>query len=274
MVALGEVVVEAAGIHKLFGPAHVLQGLDLSVRRHETVVIIGPSGSGKTTFLRCLNFLEQPTLGWVRIGGVRVEADPLGKAGRKRAEEVRQLRTRVGMVFQEFNLFPHLTVLENCIEAPMSVKGLSRQVSVGLAERYLAKVHLLDKRDAYPARMSSGQKQRAAIARALCMEPEVLLFDEPTSALDAELIGEVLRVMEELAHEGATMIVVTHQILFARAAADRVLFIQGGRIIEEGPPERVLDAPHQDETRQFLRRYLGEELDGGQGSGTGPAGAS
>jgi ABC-type polar amino acid transport system ATPase subunit len=165
------------------------------------------------------------------------------------------------MVFQEFNLFPHLTVLENCIEAPMSVKGLSRPEAVAIADRFLAKVHLLDKRGEYPARMSSGQKQRAAIARALCMEPEVLLFDEPTSALDAELIGEVLRVMEELAHEGATMVVVTHQILFARAAADRVLFMQKGRIVEEGPPEQVLDAPRVDETRQFLRRYLGEDVD-------------
>jgi len=253
-------VLEATGIEKWFGASHVLRGVDLAVRQHETVVIIGPSGSGKTTFLRCLNFLSDPTLGTVRIGDVSVEADPLHESGRQRLARVRRLRQRVGMVFQEFNLFPHMTVLENCIEAPMSVSGRSRSEAISIAERYLEKVHLIDKRHEYPARMSSGQKQRAAIARALSMEPEVLLFDEPTSALDAELIGEVLRVMEELAHDGATMVVVTHQILFARAAADRILFMQRGVIVEEGPTYQMLSDPREDATRQFLRRYLRDPL--------------
>lgn len=266
MVALGEVILEARGIHKFFGRNHVLRGVELAVRRHETVVLIGRSGGGKTTLLRCLNLLEQPTLGRVRIDDVEVAADPLREAGRGRAEAVRRLRLKAGMVFQEFNLFPHMTVLENCIEAPVTVKKVPRLDAITTAERYLEKVHLIDKRDEYPARMSSGQKQRAAIARALCMGPEVMLFDEPTSALDPELIGEVVRVMEELAHEGMTMIVVTHQMLFARAAADRVVFMQDGRIVEEGPPERILDDPAEEATRQFLRRYLGEEM-GEDGAG-------
>jgi len=260
MAGLGDVVLEASGIEKWFGPNHVLRGVDLAVRKHETVVIIGPSGSGKTTFLRCLNFLSAPTLGSVRIGETSVEADPLQDGGRAHEARVRHLREQVGMVFQEFNLFPHMTVLENCIEAPMSVKGMSRAEAAGLAEAYLEKVHLIDKRDEYPGRISSGQKQRAAIARALTMEPKVMLFDEPTSALDAELIGEVLRVMEELAHEGATMVVVTHQILFARVAADRVLFMQGGLIVEEGPTYQMLHDPGEEATRQFLRRYLGDPM--------------
>jgi ABC-type polar amino acid transport system ATPase subunit len=257
-MVLGEVIVEARGIQKYFDRAHVLRGVDLTVRQHETVVIIGHSGSGKTTFLRCLNYLSPPTLGRVRIGEVTVEADPLSERGRDHPRDVMRLRQQVGMVFQEFNLFPHMTVLENCIEAPMAVKGLTRPEAVAIAEAFLEKVHLIEKRDAYPARISSGQKQRAAIARALSMEPKVMLFDEPTSALDAELIGEVLRVMEELAHEGSTMIVVTHQILFARAAADRVLFMQDGLIVEEGPTDQVLSDPREEATRTFLRRYLGE----------------
>jgi polar amino acid transport system ATP-binding protein len=256
MAAAGDLVVEARGIQKSFGGVHVLRGLDLTVRRHETVVIVGPSGSGKTTFLRCLNLLESPTQGTVRVGDIEVAADPLGQGGRERGQRVRKLRAQVGMVFQEFNLFPHMTVLENCIEAPMSVKGIPRAEAVETAERYLEKVHLVDKRYEHSARLSSGQKQRAAIARALCMAPQLLLFDEPTSALDPELVGEVVAVMEELAHEGATMIVVTHQILFARAAADRVLFMQEGRIVEQGPPAQVLEEPQEELTRRFLRRYL------------------
>jgi ABC-type polar amino acid transport system ATPase subunit len=272
MATPDDTVVEATGIEKYFGAAHVLRGIDLSVRRHETVVIVGPSGSGKTTFLRCLNHLSPPTLGRVRIGDVSVEADPFDEGGRERLRRIGQLRQRVGMVFQEFNLFPHMTVLENCIEAPMSVKGLSRAEAVDAAEAYLRKVHLIEKRAEYPARLSSGQKQRAAIARALSMEPEVLLFDEPTSALDAELIGEVLHVMEELAHEGATMIVVTHQILFAREAADRVVFIADGAVVEEGPTAQVLSDPREPATRAFLRRYLGDDLvAAGLASGSRPA---
>jgi polar amino acid transport system ATP-binding protein len=251
---LGEVVVAAAGIEKYFGSNHVLRGVDLEVRQHETVMIIGRSGSGKTTFLRCLNFLEEPTIGTVRIGDITVDADPLHTRSRTHRERIRQLRIRAGMVFQDFNLFPHMTALQNCIEAPIRVKGVARTQAIATAERYLDKVHMLEKRDEYPARLSGGQKQRVAIARALSMEPRVLLFDEPTSALDPELIGEVLTVMEELAHEGSTMIVVSHEMGFAREAADRVVFLEDGRILEEGPPEQVLDAPGEEATRRFLRR--------------------
>ena len=258
MVALGEVVLSATGIEKHFGATHVLRGMSLEVRQHETVVIIGRSGSGKTTFLRCLNLLEEPTAGRVRLGDVTVEADPLRRAGRERARAIRHVRTHVGMLFQEFNLFPHMTVLQNCIEAPIHVNGVRRREAIRTAERYLEKVHLVDKRDEYSSRMSGGEKQRAAIARALCMEPQVLLFDEPTSALDPELIGEVILVMEELAHEGATMIVVSHEMAFAREAADRVLFLEDGVVIEEGPPEQVLDDPREEATRQFLKRFLSE----------------
>jgi ABC-type histidine transport system ATPase subunit len=258
MVALGDVVLEARDIEKWFGTNHVLRGVSLAVRQHETVVLIGRSGSGKTTFLRCLNFLEEPTLGQVRMGDLAVEADPLQQARRGRAADIRQIRQRTGMVFQDFNLFPHMSVLENCIEAPMHVKRKRRDEAVAIAERYLAKVRLSDKRDEYPARMSGGEKQRAAIARALCMEPQVLFFDEPTSALDPDLIGEVIVVMEELAHEGSTMIVVSHEMAFAREAADRVLYLEGGVVVEEGPPEQVLDDPQQSATKEFLRRFLSE----------------
>ncbi|MEA2623782.1 MAG: L-cystine transport system ATP-binding protein [Chloroflexota bacterium] len=256
-LATEEPVVRASGIHKHFGDNHVLRGVDLEVREHETVAVIGRSGSGKTTLLRCLNFLEEPSLGTVRIGEISVVADPLHARSRGHRERVRRLRTHAGMVFQEFNLFPHMTVLQNCIEAPIRVRGLSRAAATETADRFLAKVHLSEKRDEYPARLSSGQKQRAAIARALCMEPDVLMLDEPTSALDPELVGEVLRVMEELAHEGTTMIVVTHEMQFAREAADRVLFMERGVILEEGSPLQLLDHPRLDETRQFLRRVLG-----------------
>jgi polar amino acid transport system ATP-binding protein len=251
---LGDVVVEATGIEKYFGTNHVLRGVDLEVRQHETVMVIGRSGSGKTTFLRCLNFLEEPTIGSVRIGDITVDADPLHTRSRAHRERIRQLRIRAGMVFQEFNLFPHMTALDNCTEALIRVKGLPRAEAVATAERYLEKVHMLQRRHEYPSRLSGGQKQRVAIARALSMEPKVLLFDEPTSALDPELIGEVLTVMEELAHEGSTMIVVSHEMGFAREAADRIVFLEEGRILEQGPPEQVLDAPTHEETRRFLRR--------------------
>ncbi len=258
MVALGDVVLEATDIEKFFGDHHVLRGVSLAVRQHETVMLIGRSGSGKTTFLRCLNFLEEPSRGSVVMGDLHIDADPLQKGGRKRRGDIRQLRQQTGMLFQEFNLFPHMSVLDNCIEAPIHVKGVSKDEAVATAEKYLAKVQMLDKRDEFPARLSGGQKQRTAIARALCMEPEVLLFDEPTSALDPELIGEVVVVIEQLAHEGTTMIVVSHEMAFAREAADRVLYIEGGVVVEEGPPEQVLDDPHEEATKQFLRRFLSE----------------
>ncbi len=256
MAALGEVVVCARGVEKYFGDNHVLRGVDLDVRDGETVMLIGRSGSGKTTMLRCLNFLEEPTAGSIAVAGVQVDADPLHERSRRHQEQIRQIRLRAGMVFQDFNLFPHMTVLENCIEAPMRVKGVPRRRAIELAVGFLGKVGLIEKRDEHPARLSGGQKQRVAIARALCMEPKVLMFDEPTSALDPELVGEVLNVMEELAHEGTTMIVVTHEMSFAREAADRVVFMEAGTVIEEGPPEQVLDAPQDERTRQFLRRFL------------------
>ena len=264
MPPLGDVIVDAHGIEKYFGANHVLRGVDLYLRQHETVMLVGRSGSGKSTFLRCLNFLEEPTAGTVRIGDIEVGADPLHARSRRHQEQIRQLRMRAGMLFQEFNLFPHMTVIQNCIEAPMRVLHKSRAEAVELAEMFLAKVQLMDKRDEYPARLSGGQKQRAAIARALCMEPQVLMFDEPTSALDPELIGEVLKVMEDLAHEGATMIVVTHEMHFAREAADRVVYIDEGEIVEQGPPDEILNSPQDPRTQRFLRRFL--ETGGGIGA--------
>jgi ABC-type polar amino acid transport system ATPase subunit len=253
---LGEPIVHVERLEKYFGTNHVLRGIDLEVRQREAVMIIGRSGSGKTTLLRCINFLEEPTVGAIEVDGVRVEADPLHSRNRRYQEQIRQIRIRAGMLFQDFNLFPHMSVLANCIEAPTRVIGLSRDEAVARAERYLREVGLSDKRDEYPARLSGGQKQRVAIARALCMEPKVLLFDEPTSALDPELIGEVLNVMEELAHAGTTMIVVTHEMHFAEEAADRVVFMEDGVIVEQGPPEQLLREPRQEATGRFLRRFI------------------
>jgi polar amino acid transport system ATP-binding protein len=256
MTGDGDVIVRAEGIEKFFGDNHVLRGVDLEVRRREAVMIIGRSGSGKTTLLRCINFLEEPTVGSVEIDGLRLEADPLHARSRRHQEQIRQMRLRAGMLFQEFNLFPHMTALGNCIEAPMRVLGLTRATAVERADYYLEVVGLAEKRDEFPSRLSGGQKQRVAIARALCMEPKILMFDEPTSALDPELIGEVLRVMEDLAHGGTTMIVVTHEMHFAREAADRVIFMEEGVIMEQGPPEQILGDPHEEQTRRFLRRFL------------------
>ena len=249
-------IVRLLGIHKYFGSNHVLRGCTLEVYPRETICIIGRSGSGKSTLLRCANFLEEPTAGVVEIDGARVAADPLRSRSRRHREEIRKLRMRAQMVFQEFNLFPHMKVIDNLIEGPVLVKGVPRDEAIATAERYLDKVGLRDKRDEFPARLSGGQKQRVAIARALTMEPKVLLFDEPTSALDPTLVGEVLTVMEELAHEGATMIVVTHEMAFAREAADRVYFIEEGAFAEAGPPEQVLDAPRDERTKKFLARFV------------------
>ncbi|MEA2676648.1 MAG: polar amino acid transport system ATP-binding protein [Chloroflexota bacterium] len=248
--------VQVSGLHKWFGQLHVLRGVDLEVRRGEAVMLIGRSGSGKTTLLRCINFLEEPTMGRVEVDGVVVDANPLGTRSRHHRQQIRQIRLRAGMLFQEFNLFPHMTVLQNLIEAPVRVLGITRDEAVSRAEAQLARVGLSDKRDEHPSRLSGGQKQRTAIARALCMEPMVLMFDEPTSALDPELIGEVLKVMEDLAHEGTTMIVVTHEMHFAREAADRVVFMDEGSIIEQGPPDRLLNEPQDERTQHFLRRFL------------------
>jgi ABC-type polar amino acid transport system ATPase subunit len=251
-------IVRTLALEKFFGTNHVLRGVTFEVYPRETICIIGRSGSGKSTLLRCINFLEEPTVGAVEVDGLRVIADPLHARDRSHREQIRQIRMRAQMVFQEFNLFPHLKVIDNLIEGPVRVKGVARDEAIATAERYLDKVGLAEKRDEYPARLSGGQKQRVAIARALTMEPKVLLFDEPTSALDPTLVGEVINVMEELAHEGATMIVVTHEMAFAREAADRVYFVEEGVFVEAGPPEQVIDNPKDPRTRDFLARTLGE----------------
>ncbi|QRO02827.1 amino acid ABC transporter ATP-binding protein [Archangium violaceum] len=255
------------GLRKSFGGREVLRGIDLAVAPGEVVVIIGPSGCGKSTLLRCLNHLEQPTAGrvWFReeLVGSRDEGGRL--LPRPEAEVDRQ-RARIGMVFQRFNLFPHMTALGNVIEAPIRVKGMAREQAEALALRLLGRVGLLDRKDEYPARLSGGQQQRVAIARALAMEPEVMLFDEPTSALDPELADEVLQVMQDLAREGMTMLVVTHEMGFAREVAHRVGVMDAGLVIEQGPPSLIFTTPTQPRTREFLRKVLHTRLEG-----TGPA---
>jgi polar amino acid transport system ATP-binding protein len=248
-----EPIIKVRGLHKYFGPLHVIKGVDLDVAPREVVVIIGPSGGGKSTFLRCLNFLEEPSAGTIEIDGVLIDArEP---ASRHRGQ-VRELRKRAGMVFQQFNLFPHMTALQNIIEAPVTVKRWSRDQAMAKAEELLRWVGLSDKRDEYPSRLSGGQQQRVAIARALSMEPKIMLFDEPTSALDPELIGEVVDVMERLANEGMTMLVVTHEIHFARDVADRVILMADGGWAEEGPPAELFTNPREERTRQFLAHIL------------------
>jgi len=249
----GTPIVRVHDIHKYFGRSHVLQGISFEVYPRQVVCIIGPSGSGKSTLLRCINFLEDPTVGEVEVAGVVARAKQRGRA---HDDAVRKIRTMAGMVFQEFNLFPHMSVIDNIIKAPVMVKGLPMAEAVALGEKYLAKVGLMEKRDEFPSRLSGGQKQRVAIARALAMQPKVMLFDEPTSALDPELIGEVLNVMNELAREGTTMIVVTHEMGFAREAANRIIFLNEGVIAEDGPPEQMFTAPREARTRQFLQRLL------------------
>jgi len=251
-----EPIVRLTAIEKYFGSNHVLRGCNLEVYPKETICLIGRSGSGKSTLLRCTNFLEEPTVGTVEVGGLKLEADPLKSRSRAHREQIRQIRLQAQMVFQDFNLFPHMRVIDNLIEAPVRVRGLKRDEAISIAEKYLDRVGLTEKRDAFPARLSGGQKQRVAIARALTMEPKVLLFDEPTSALDPTLVGEVLSVMEELAHGGSTMIVVTHEMAFAREAADRVYFIEEGAFVEAGPPEQVIDNPQDPRTQAFLARLL------------------
>jgi len=253
-----EPVVSALGIEKFFGRNHVLRGCSLEVYPRETICLIGRSGSGKSTLLRCINFLEEPSAGKVIVDGVAVEATPLRSRSRQEQERIRQIRVRAQMVFQEFNLFPHMKVIDNLIQGPVRVKGMARAEAIAIAEKYLDKVGLSEKRDEFPNRLSGGQKQRVAIARALTMEPKVLLFDEPTSALDPTLVGEVIKVMEDLAHEGATMVVVTHEMAFAREAADRVYYIEDGVFLEVGRPEDMLSNPTNPRTREFLARTLGE----------------
>jgi polar amino acid transport system ATP-binding protein len=240
-------VIRVKNLQKQYGDIHVLRGIDCEIAEGEVVCVIGPSGSGKSTFLRCLNGLEEATGGDIVVNGMAV-SDP--------RTDLNTLRTGVGMVFQRFNLFPHMSVLDNVVLAPMQVKGTSRQDAVLAAERLLKKVGLLDKIDAFPSQLSGGQQQRVAIARALAMGPRVMLFDEPTSALDPELVGEVLEVMKSLATEGMTMVVVTHEMAFAREVSNRVLFIDQGVIMEQGPPAQIFGSPTNERTRDFLRKVL------------------
>ncbi len=244
-------------LHKRFGDAEVLRGVSLAAREHEVIAIIGSSGSGKSTLLRCINLLEIPDQGRISVAGEQVEMRLRGgKPCPADPRQVERLRQRCGMVFQQFNLWPHMTVLQNVIEAPVHVLGLGKRAAVARAEEMLAKVGLAHRGDAYPGQLSGGQQQRVAIARALAMQPAVLLFDEPTSALDPELVGEVLKVMQDLAGEGRTMLVVTHEMGFARHAATRVVFLDGGQVEEEGPPQQVFSAPASERCRQFLSRML------------------
>jgi polar amino acid transport system ATP-binding protein len=251
------VVVRAEAVRKRFGRLEVLKGVSLELRRGETVCLIGPSGSGKTTFIRCINHLEKIDAGRIEVNGRLIgyrERD--GRLIEDGERSIARQRTQIGMVFQRFNLFPHKTALENIIEAPIRVLGLAKAQAISEAEALLARVGLAEKLDAYPGKLSGGQQQRVAIARALAMKPALMLFDEPTSALDPEVTGEVLAVMEELAHQGMTMIVVTHEMGFAKVAADRVAMMDDGRIIEEGPPEHFFLEPRESRTRQFLSRIL------------------
>jgi len=242
-------------LHKKFGELHVLKGVSLSARDGEVVAIIGGSGSGKSTLLRCINCLENPTSGIIRVNGeeIRLRSDGHGGAIPADRRQIERIRSRLGMVFQSFNLWSHMTLLENVIEVPVHVLGVSRAEAIATAETLLARVGLADKRDVYPAFMSGGQQQRGAIARALAIQPRVMLFDEPTSALDPELVGEVLRVIADLAREGRTMVLVTHEMKFAREVATHVVYLYNGLVEEEGPPEQLFGAPKSERLKQFIR---------------------
>lgn len=248
-------------IQKYYGDHHVLKEVDLTVQAGEVVVIIGPSGSGKSTLLRCMNYLEE-----IQEGSLEIEGKPIGlvkKDGKSipmPQKDLNQMRSEVGMVFQNFNLFPHMTVLENVTMAPLTLNKVRKQEAIALAMELLRKVGLDHKADAYPDHLSGGQKQRVAIARALAMNPKIMLFDEPTSALDPELVGEVLSVMKDLAREGMTMVVVTHEMGFAKEVADRIVVMDAGTIIEQGSPEKIFSEPEQQRTRNFLSKVLSQPL--------------
>jgi ABC-type polar amino acid transport system ATPase subunit len=236
-------MISCKNVVKTFSNLEVLKGIDMEVAPGEVVVIIGPSGSGKSTFLRCMNYLETPDSGTIKINGKVVES---------KDSSLNKLRQNIGMVFQQFNLFPHLTVMENIIEAPVLLNKMTKDQAKQRGMELLKKVGLAEKADEFPNRLSGGQKQRVAIARALAMEPKIMLFDEPTSALDPELVGEVLNVMKQLAKEGMTMVVVTHEMGFAKEVADRVIFMDGGYIVEQGPPKIIFEQPKNDRTKEFL----------------------
>lgn len=239
-------MIEIKGLKKSFGDLEVLRGIDLHIDEREVVVIIGPSGSGKSTLLRCINFLEEPTGGTITVDGIPLDSEA----------NVNKVREEVGMVFQRFNLFPHMTVLDNITLAPLKVRKMEKSRAEQTAQDLLDRVGLGDKADAYPNQLSGGQQQRVAIARALAMNPKVMLFDEPTSALDPEMVGEVLDVMQRLAESGMTMIIVTHEMGFAREVGTRLLFVDGGYIVEEGAPKEVFENPKEERTRAFLSKIL------------------
>ncbi|MBK9926807.1 MAG: amino acid ABC transporter ATP-binding protein [Anaerolineales bacterium] len=250
-------IVKVSNLDKYFSLLHVLKDVSIEVQPREVVCLIGRSGSGKSTLLRCINFLEDPSRGHIEVDGVRVEIQ--NGTRKEHRQAIHEIRLKTGMVFQEFNLFPHMSVLENVIEAPVTVKGMDRKVAIELAEQNLDSVGLLFKKDEYPNRLSGGQKQRVAIARALTMQPKVMLFDEPTSALDPELIGEVLSVMQKVAKDGMTMLVVTHEMGFAREVADRVLVMADGEIIEESKPDELFNHPKDPRTQALIERYRSGE---------------
>jgi polar amino acid transport system ATP-binding protein len=249
-------VLDVAGISKRFGDTEVLSDVGFQVDKGETVCVLGPSGSGKSTLLRCINWLERPDAGQVYLNGSQIGINGAGVVMSDR--ELSRIRTRIGMVFQHFALWPHLTVLQNLMEAPVQVQRRPKAEVRDEALALLAKIGLLEKQDVFPARLSGGQKQRVGIARALAMKPDLLLFDEPTSALDPELVGEVLLVMRDLAREGRTMVIVTHEMAFAREAATRILFLDKGRVIESGSPERFFSQPETERARQFVQRYASD----------------
>jgi polar amino acid transport system ATP-binding protein len=251
------VLVRARNVHKAFGHQEVLKGIDLDVAPGEVVVILGPSGSGKSTFLRCINHLEAIDQGSIEVDGEQIGYRLTnGRLDKLSNGQIAAQRRKIGMVFQQFNLYPHMTALENVIEAPVGVHGQSREDAIRYGRELLTRVGLADKIDSYPRQLSGGQQQRVAIARALAITPKLMLFDEPTSALDPELVGEVLATMRDLAKQGLTMIVVTHEIGFAREAADRIVFMDGGYVIETGPPGEVLVDPKHPRTRSFLARFI------------------
>ncbi|ADV09490.1 MULTISPECIES: ABC transporter ATP-binding protein [Mesorhizobium] len=247
--------IHVENLHKKFGELHVLKGVSLSARDGEVIAIIGGSGSGKSTLLRCINCLENPTSGIIRVNGeeIKLKADSHGHTIPADRKQIERIRSKLGMVFQNFNLWSHMTLIENVIEVPVHVLGVKRDVAIGEAEKLLARVGLAEKRDVYPAYLSGGQQQRAAIARALAINPRVMLFDEPTSALDPELVGEVLKVIGDLAREGRTMVLVTHEMKFAREVATHVVYLYNGLVEEEGPPEQIFGAPKSERLKQFIR---------------------
>ena len=250
-------IIQISNLDKYFGLLHVLKDVSISVQSRQVVCLIGRSGSGKSTLLRCINFLEDPSRGTIEVDGVQVNVQ--NGSLREHRQAIHDIRLKTGMVFQEFNLFPHMSVLENVIEGPVTVKGMDRHEAIALAEENLDSVGMLFKKDEYPLRLSGGQKQRVAIARALTMQPKVMLFDEPTSALDPELIGEVLNVMKKVAKDGMTMLVVTHEMGFAREVAERVLVMSDGQIIEDAKPHDLFSHPQDPRTKALIERYRAGE---------------